>query len=445
MSALLEFREKLKLIYGRNDIYIIPVVKFLLAFFTLNVINGSMGYMKRLDDLALLLIVSLLCSFLPRGCILFFAALFTLLHMYEVSLEVAVVGLCLYLVISLLYLRFSPRDSLVVLLTPIACAIHVPYAVPVLMGLLGTPASAVSVGCGVVLYYFLTNVIANAQAISAMATEEAVAKVQLVVDVLIDNKEMLVMIGAFAATVIVVYLIRRLSVDYAWTIAILTGGIAEVIFLLIGDLRFDIHLSLANVIVGVVITMAVAKVVEFFRFCVDYNRTEKVQFEDDEYYYYVKAVPKMTVAAQSKTVKKITTRRKTSQTGRGGASAGRSRAAGKAGGQERNRKAAAPARQKTSQVRRSAARRDVFPEDGYSEENYAEDNYAEQNYAEQNYSEENFAEQNYAEQNFAEENYAGENYAEERYAMDNGYAEEEQNLEPDGRNGYDDNNDYEDL
>lgn len=31
-----------------------------------------------------------------------------------------------------------------------------------------------------------------------------------------------------------------------------------------------------------------------------------MQFEDDEYYYYVKAVPKMTVAAPTNTVKRST-------------------------------------------------------------------------------------------------------------------------------------------
>ena len=41
------------------------------------------------------------------------------------------------------------------------------------------------------------------------------------------------------------------------------------------------------------------------KFNVDYNRTEIVQFEDDEYYYYVKAVPKNVVAAADKKVKKI--------------------------------------------------------------------------------------------------------------------------------------------
>ena len=56
--------------------------------------------------------------------------------------------------------------------------------------------------------------------------------------------------------------------------------------------------------------MVIVKVIEFFAFHVDYSRVEKVQFEDDEYYYYVKAVPKITVAMPSKTVKKINTPKK---------------------------------------------------------------------------------------------------------------------------------------
>ena len=51
-------------------------------------------------------------------------------------------------------------------------------------------------------------------------------------------------------------------------------------------------------------------IVEFFAFHVDYSRAEKVQFEDDEYYYYVRAIPKITVATPSKTVKKINTAKK---------------------------------------------------------------------------------------------------------------------------------------
>ena len=59
MAGLLEMREKLKLLYSRNEVFIIPVLKFLLAFVTLTVVNGKLGYMSRVDNLAVVLIVSL--------------------------------------------------------------------------------------------------------------------------------------------------------------------------------------------------------------------------------------------------------------------------------------------------------------------------------------------------------------------------------------------------
>ena len=311
MTGLLEIREKLKLLYSRNEVFIVPVLKFLLAFVTMTVINGRMGYMNRLDNLAIVLVVSLLCSFLPNGCIIMFAALFSLLHMYALSMEVALLGLCLYLVMFLLFFRFSPKDSLVVLLTPMLFALKIPYVMPIAMGLVGTPASAVSIACGVIVYYFLNHVIGSATAINTLEEGDAIAKLKLLIDGLIDNKAMVVIIAAFAITVIVVYLIRRMSIEYAWTIAMVAGAIVDLIVLLAGDLVYDTNVSVAGAILGAILAVLVGKVLEFFRFCVDYSRTEKVQFEDDEYYYYVKAIPKMTVAAQTKTIKKINTQRRT--------------------------------------------------------------------------------------------------------------------------------------
>ncbi len=37
----------------------------------------------------------------------------------------------------------------------------------------------------------------------------------------------------------------------------------------------------------------------------DYSRTERLEYEDDEYYYYVKAVPKAMVATSERSIKKI--------------------------------------------------------------------------------------------------------------------------------------------
>lgn len=327
MTALLELRENLKKIYSRNEAFILPVIKFLLGVIVLSIINGKMGYMTKLDNMAIVLIVSLLCSFLPTGFMAFFAMMFAVLHMYALSIETAAVGLVVFLLLYLLFLRFTAKEALVVVLTPVLCMLKLPYVMPVAMGLIGTPASCVSVGCGVVVYYLLQTVITNAPTINSMGAEEATAKLRLLIDGMLGNKAMLVMIAAFAITVIVVYLIRRMSVDHSWTIAMVAGVMIEVMILLVGDLMYDTNLSIVSVLLGAVVTLIACKIIEFFRFCLDYSRTEKVQFEDDEYYYYVKAVPKMTVAAPTNTVKKINTQRRpagqqTRTSGQGKRSAG---------------------------------------------------------------------------------------------------------------------------
>ena len=333
MTALLELRENLKKIYSRNEAFILPVIKFLLSFIVLSIINGKMGYMTKIDNMAIVLIVSLLCSFLPTGFMVVFAMLFTLLHMYALSIETAAVGLVVFLLLYLLFLRFTTKEALVVVLTPVLCMLKLPYVMPVAMGLIGTPASCVSVGCGVVVYYLIQTVISNAPTINSMGAEEATAKLRLLIDGMLGNKAMLVMIVAFTVTVIVVYLIRRMSVDHSWTIAMAAGVMIEVLILLVGDLMYDTNLSILSALLGAIVTVIVCKGIEFFRFCLDYSRTEKVQFEDDEYYYYVKAVPKMTVSAPTNTVKKINTQRRPASQSARPAGQGRPSGQSRSGGQ----------------------------------------------------------------------------------------------------------------
>ena len=307
MTTLLVAKQYIRSFINKYEVYLKPLMKLILAITSLMMINGKIGYMHRLDDISIVLIVALMCSFMPMNFIIFVAAVFTVLHMYALSLECAAVALVLFLVMFLLYFRFSPKDTLVVLLTPICFVLKIPYAIPLTMGLIGTPASVISVGCGVVVSYLISYIADSATALSGMDTEDVATKFRFIVDGLLDNKEMLLTIFAFAVTIVIVYLIKRMSVNYSWTIAMIAGAIADVMILLIGDLIFDTNVSIVGIIIGTVFSILIAKIVEFFAFHVDYSRVEKVQFEDDEYYYYVKAVPKITVATPSKTVKRINT------------------------------------------------------------------------------------------------------------------------------------------
>lgn len=310
MTTLLVAKQYIKIFISKYEVYLKPLMKLILALAALMMINGKVGYMHKIDSISLVLILSLMCSFMPMNFIIFVAAAFIVLHLYALSLECAAIALVLFLVMFLLYFRFSPKDTLVVLLMPMCFLLKIPYVIPLTMGLLGTPASAISVGCGVMVSYLISYVADSATALSGMDADDIATKFRFIIDGLINNKQMVITIAAFAITIILVYFIKRMSVNYAWTIAIIAGALVDVMVLLVGDLMFDINVSIVGIIVGTIFSVLIAKVVEFFAFHVDYNRTEKVQFEDDEYYYYVKAVPKITVAAPSKTVKRINTSKK---------------------------------------------------------------------------------------------------------------------------------------
>ena len=310
MTTLLVAKQYIKTFISKYEVYLKPLMKLVIALAAMMMLNGKIGYMHRLDSISIVLIIALMCSFMPMNFIIFVSALFMILHLYALSLECAAIMLVIFLVMFLLYFRFSPKDALVVILTPMCFVLKIPYAMPLAMGLLGTPASAVSVGCGVVVSFLIGHVTDNATAIMSMDSDDMATRFRFIIDSFLDNKEMLLTIAAFAATITVVYLIRRMSVDHAWTIAIIAGALTDVVLLLVGDLMFDTNVSFGGIIIGTIIAVLIAKVVEFFSFNLDYSRTEKVQFEDDEYYYYVKAIPKFTVSTPSRTVKRINAIRK---------------------------------------------------------------------------------------------------------------------------------------
>jgi hypothetical protein len=276
-----------------------------MALVILMFVNGATGYMARLNSLAVVLVMALMCSFMPRNFIVMLAAAFVVAHLYSVSLECAMVILALFLLMFLLYFRFSPKDTLVVVLTPICFYFKIPYVIPLALGLLGSPLSIVSAACGVIAYYSVSYATENIMTLAGMTAEEMAIRFRFLIDGMMSNKAMIIMIAAFSVTIIVVYLIRRMPIEHCWIIAAVTGSLVNIIILLLGDLIWDNSVSVFGMVLGVAVSIGIVKIIEFFFFHVDFNRAENVQFEDDEYYYYVKAIPKITVAAPSPTTKKI--------------------------------------------------------------------------------------------------------------------------------------------
>ena len=89
MMGLLVFREKLRSFYGKYDAYLIPLIKFALSLSAFYLLNSNVGYMEKLKNPALLMVLALVCSFMPYGVISFLAGLILLAHISSVSLDLA--------------------------------------------------------------------------------------------------------------------------------------------------------------------------------------------------------------------------------------------------------------------------------------------------------------------------------------------------------------------
>lgn len=307
--TVLVIREQLRKFYGKFDIYVTAVLKLVAAWITITLINSNLGFMERLENSAIVAVASLLCSIIPVGGMVMICAVFVLAHFYAVSLELAGVALVLFLLMFMLYIRFDSSIGYLVILTPVLFWLKVPYLTPLLAGLTGGFAAAVPAGMGVVVYFLLDYAQTNAPALSNSTTETLLQNLTMIIDGLVQNKLMMLTVVAFVVTTVVVWMIKSMSIDYSWTIAIGTGMVINMVVLLVGEFSLDLSSSVASVVVGNLIAAAIMLIVQFFFFAVDYTRTERVSFEDDDYVYYVKAVPKMNVSTPQVNVKRINAQR----------------------------------------------------------------------------------------------------------------------------------------
>ena len=307
MTALLEIKERIRGFCSRYEVYLVPVIKSILAFLTFYMIRSHLGYMTRLNSMTLTIVLALVCALLPVNMIVVFAALLVLLHLFSLSLAACLVSFLVFVVLFLLYFRFSPKKGFYAVLTPLAFVFQIPYVMPLAIGLLDdNPASILAMVSGTVVYYLLNGIVANDSAIAEMLEDDSIlTKFEDVLNQFIGNREMIAMLAILALSALIIWFIRRLSVDHAWTIAITTGCLLQFILRFICDMQLKLPGSMLSIFIAAAISAVIGFLLQFFFFNLDYTRTERVQFEDDEYYYYVKAVPKIYVASTEKKVQKF--------------------------------------------------------------------------------------------------------------------------------------------
>lgn len=311
MDSLFVVRERLQEVYSKNSRVVDKAIQFVLAIVTFYLINHNVGFMKIAASPVVMLAMAVICTFFPPIITVVAATALILAHMYAVSLGALIVTALVFLVMYIFYLRLTPKRAMIILLTPLAFVLKVPFVMPIACALVLGPVSVVAVSCGTIVYYMMEYVKKAAPGMKGEDAKGLMGQISAYVKQVFQNKELWIVLVAFIICALVVYTLRRLSVNHAWKVAIGAGALVNIIVITIGDIAMGVHTSYGSLILGSAAAVVVGLVLEFFFFSVDYSRSENLQYEDDEYYYYVKAVPKLSVATPEKTVKRINERQET--------------------------------------------------------------------------------------------------------------------------------------
>lgn len=308
MTSLLTIRDGIRDFFRAHDVIVTPVLRFfyaLVLFFGLNLLYG---YSDITGSFMVILAMSLLCAFVSEGFMLLLVGFVSALNCLSVSLESAAVYVVLFIVMYYMYIRFCPKTAYIIMFAPLLYLLNLHYLLPILVGILVGPVGIIPAAFGVIIYYF-SQYLEELDGLIMTATEdEAVNGIMYLLTGLAEDRRMYLTIIVFAVVIMVTYIVYRLSIKNGWYIAIIASGLVEILMFLMGSYAMEAEINIGTILIGTIIGMALALVVQFFKGTVDYSRTEVVQFEDDEYYYYVKAVPKLTVSAKNVSVQKINER-----------------------------------------------------------------------------------------------------------------------------------------
>lgn len=307
LTSLFVYKDKITDLYKKYETYINIFLKFVLALLFFNYITKAIGAYDILTKLPVRLILSLICAFVSPAVFVLIAIIVIILHLFKLSMMLALLALVFFGIFYFLYLKFTPKEGLLMLAIPVLAPFHLHYAVPLLAGLKYTPFTIIPVGMSFLMMKLLVYIKEAATTITSNTDIEAtVAAYTTIIDRLMSDKEVQLYVIIFALVIVLTYVLSRLPADYSWYIGIGVGTLANMIGLLFVGKMLDVEVNSIGIILGSLVSGVVIAAYQFFICCIDYKRKEFVQFEDDDYYYYVRAIPKINVSASEVKVQKIT-------------------------------------------------------------------------------------------------------------------------------------------
>lgn len=295
MKELYILRDKIGEIYSERTKIIEIVARFILAYIVLSYLSNNMGYMELLSKGAVTLGLSAACAVLPLVALVVVSLIIIVLNLYSLSWILTGCVVVVILFMFIIYFRFTSDLIPVAILTPVALAMNVPYAIPIVCGLLVGPMAAVPMACGVIVYYLIDiiNELAVVEGVGTLSVDGILADALGFSEAFLGCNDMIFYIVVLSVGLWVVTGVRRIHMNYAWKVAIGSGVVAMIIAASVTGSTLEYEYASGMLFFGCILAVIFGLIAEFLFLGVDYKQTEYLEFEDDEYYYCIKAIPRV--------------------------------------------------------------------------------------------------------------------------------------------------------
>lgn len=309
MDQILFLRERIIRFYKQYETIINFILKFILGLLVFGIINGIGCYGEAFEPLftsplafPFFILIALLFTILPPTLANALVGLTVVLQISE-SMEIAAFVLLAFILITVFYTRLSPRKSYLILAVVLGYYFNMQYAVVIFAGLYCGLISIIPVTIGVFIWSSIPNLKELMQNTSVVSDESDIMGMftgfldtyKNIFEKVTGDFEWIFTAFIFAMIIVAVYAVSRLTVDYAKDIAIGVGALVGVLGFIIGTMITKVNYSIIAALIFTVLSAIIVEIIKFFDIVLDYEKSERVQFEDEENYYYVKIIPKIIV------------------------------------------------------------------------------------------------------------------------------------------------------
>ena len=286
-ESLHNLKLKIEDLYFNNNKIVLAITRFIFALFIFGYINFTLGAFHLLKNPIITVALSVLAIFLPLPLTMIIAFIVIGLHLFKLSIILLIGYVVLLAVMYLLVFRICSDKWIVVFASIILFWIKLPYLIPLLLGIVFSTSIFIPATLATGFALFL-----EIAAKYKVGTEtESISAISATFTNIAKDGYIIMWVLAVAISVLVVSIVKTFNMKNCKEIAIVLGGIVEMIILVAAKFILKVDVNIAIMILLNILSIVIALAFLWAMYPFNYKSTEYVEFFDDEYYYFVRAVP----------------------------------------------------------------------------------------------------------------------------------------------------------